>query len=40
MRSKAQAVPLPGRSFSMAALAYLAMAIAVMVLGVVAASLS
>ena len=40
MRSKAQAVPLPGRSFSMAALAYLAMAIAVMALGVLAASLS
>ena len=40
MRSKAQAVPLPGPSFSMAALAYLAMAIAVIALGILAASLS
>ena len=40
MHSKAQAAPLPGPSFSMAALTYLAMAIAVMALGIFAASLS
>jgi hypothetical protein len=40
MRSKVQAVRLPSPSFSAAALAYLAMAIAVMALGILAASLS
>ena len=40
MRSKAQAVRLPSPSFSVAALAYLVMAITVMALGILAASLS
>jgi len=40
MRSKARAVHLPAPSFSMAAPAYLAMAITVMALGILAASLS
>jgi hypothetical protein len=40
MRGKAQAIRLPSPSFSVAALAYLAMAFAVMALGILAASLS
>lgn len=40
MRGKARAVRFPPPSFSMAALAYLAMAVAVLALGILAASLS
>jgi hypothetical protein len=39
MRSKAEAARLPTPSFSMAALAYLAVAIAVLALGILAVSL-
>jgi hypothetical protein len=39
MRGKVRAVRIPTPSFSMAALAYLAMAIAVLALGILAASL-